>query len=352
LNEAPGNDESVERLLTLAADRLGAVVTLEVFPGAGPAARPRTDAPATSFPVRGPDGAPLGRLAVGSGGDAGSAAEVCEALAQLIGERIDRQLAAKALWEERVARVRAVLQRRTLRMRYQPIIDLSSGRTVGVEALARFPDAGPRRTPDLWFADASAIGLGAELELTAIEQALDDFEGMADHLYLSVNVSPETAVTPELRRLLRGRPLDRLVFEITEHAEVSDYAALEAALRPLRKRGLRLAVDDAGAGFASLRHILELHPDIIKLDRTLTQGIDRDPVLRALTYSVAAFASATDASVVAEGIEAESELDALRFLGVEFGQGYHLCRPDEAGIIADKTERVIDLQDLNRSSAG
>ncbi len=140
------------------------------------------------------------------------------------------------------------------------------------------------------------------------------------------------------------------MFEITEHAAVTDYEALNAALRPLRAKGLRLAVDDAGAGFASLRHILQMGPDIIKLDRTLVSGMDRDPVLRALTYSIASFASATDAVVVAEGIETQGELSALRFLGIETGQGYHLCRP---GPLAEVLAlRVIDLDELSRSSAG
>jgi EAL domain-containing protein (putative c-di-GMP-specific phosphodiesterase class I) len=132
---------------------------------------------------------------------------------------------------------------------------------------------------------------------------------------------------PQLRRHLRGVPVDRLVFEITEHAEVADYERLNRELKPLRRRGLRLAVDDAGAGFARLRHILRIHPDIIKLDRSLVRGIDRDPVLRALSYSISAFGSAVGASVVAEGIQTHGELNALRFLGVDLGQGYLLQKP-------------------------
>jgi EAL domain-containing protein (putative c-di-GMP-specific phosphodiesterase class I) len=348
----PSADDPVERLLTLAADELGAVVTLQVYPS-GPRRLLEDDADASTIPVTGPAGVCYGRLVVEPGEQQPFPllTPAVESVARLIGERIEQQQQRRTAWDDRVAQVREVLHQRSLRMRYQPIIDLATGRAVGVEALARFPGAAPR-SPDRWFADASAIGLGAELELTAIEQAFDDFAGMADHLYLSVNISPETATSASLRRVLRDRDLERVVIEITEHAEVADYPALAGALRPLRRAGLRLAVDDAGAGFASLRHILELHPEIIKLDRSLTQGIDRDPVLRALTYSVAAFASATDAVVVAEGIEADSELDALRFLGVEFGQGFHLCRPDEADVIARRSAGVIDIDALNHSTAG
>ena len=117
------------------------------------------------------------------------------------------------------------------------------------------------------------------------------------------------------------------MIEITEHAPVADYDALAQAIRPLRAHGVRLAVDDAGAGFASLRHILRLSPDVIKLDRALTAEIDSDAPREALAAALILFASRIGSTVVAEGIEREEELRTLRNLGVLYGQGYYLARP-------------------------
>ena len=133
-------------------------------------------------------------------------------------------------------------------------------------------------------------------------------------------------------------PLERIVVEMTEHAPVGDYDGLNTALQPLRDAGARVAVDDAGAGFASLRHILLLAPDIIKLDISLTRGIDSDRSRRALSYALVAFARETQTTIVAEGIETEAELRALRDIGVTHGQGFLLARPmtppiDERGIL-------------------
>ena len=144
---------------------------------------------------------------------------------------------------------------------------------------------------------------------------------------LSVNASPATLCTPEFTDVLADNPGDRLAIEITEHAPVEDYAALRVALTRLRSRGVQLMVDDAGAGFASLKHIVDLKPDVIKLDLSLTRDIDTDPLRRALAASLLAFADEIGASIVAEGIETYGELEALRALGVKHGQGYLLARP-------------------------
>lgn len=233
--------------------------------------------------------------------------------------------------------IRGVLRQENLRIVYQPICDLYDGAIVGYEALSRFPEP-PSRTPDRWFADAAAIGLGVELEVLAIRKALVALDELPSHVYLSVNVSPAAATSEELAEELREVSVDRLVLEITEHAEVDDYEALNAAIARLRRRGARLAVDDTGAGFASMRHVLRLAPDIVKLDTTLTQDIDNDSVLRALGFSLKSFAAAIDAQVIAEGIETEREVDALRFLGVRYGQGFFLSRPGPL-----RAERALEL---------
>jgi EAL domain-containing protein (putative c-di-GMP-specific phosphodiesterase class I) len=196
---------------------------------------------------------------------------------------------------------------------------------VGVEALSRLiPD--PPQAPDRWFNDAGAVGMRLELELVAIREALGFLERLPVPSYLSVNVSPQTILCARLLDLFEGGA-GRVVLELTEHMRVEDYSVLNAALDPFRDRGARIAVDDAGAGFSSFRHVMLLEPDIIKLDLSITRGIDADPDRRTLASAFISFASELGAAVVAEGIETQKELVTMRALGARFGQGYHLARP-------------------------
>ena len=236
----------------------------------------------------------------------------------------DRDRTTRAERREQVRRITEILTGDVLGMVYQPIIDLDSGIVVGEEALARF-DCEPRQTPDVWFAEAADVGLAVELELLAIRLALE--ADIGPDQYLSLNASPTTAAAPALHELLGQSGYDRIVLEITEHAKVADYDALREALEVLRANGVRLAVDDAGAGFASLQHILLLRPEVIKLDISLTRGIDSDPVRRALALALVSFANELGATIVAEGIETAEEMQAIQDLGVRCGQGYYLGRP-------------------------
>ena len=213
-----------------------------------------------------------------------------------------------------------------LNMVLQPVVDLRSGRIIGAEALARFKSE-PYRTPDLWFEDARHFGLGTPLELLAIEIALGKLKDMPAGTYLAVNASPETLVSSELRALIGRYPFDRIVIELTEHARVDDYDAVQEAVAWFRSRGVRLAVDDAGAGFASFQHILRLQPDIIKLDRSLTSGVDANPVRHALASAMVTFAASLGAKICAEGIETAAEIACLQQLGIASGQGYFLGKP-------------------------
>ena len=227
---------------------------------------------------------------------------------------------------ERTARVSEVLAAGGPRMVFQPVVDLATGRTVSYEALARF-DAEPSRTPDLWFAEAAEVGLGEALELSAVANALQHLDRVPWPLPIGVNVSPSTAVSDGLAELLAGVPGERVVLEITEHVPVLDYDALLGVLARFRASGVEVAVDDAGAGFAGLNHILRLRPDVIKLDISLTRDIDLDAVKRALAAALVSFAGEIGSRIVAEGVEREGELTALRRLGIDAGQGYHLARP-------------------------
>jgi EAL domain-containing protein (putative c-di-GMP-specific phosphodiesterase class I) len=227
---------------------------------------------------------------------------------------------------ERHTRIREVLDGRLYRMVYQPIIRIDTGQITGHEALARFT-AEPQRSPDKWFNQAAEVGLQDELELAVIRRALADLEQIPEGSYVSFNISPQTILGHPDLHVFDGHALGRIMLEVTEHASIDDYGVIADTLAQHRRRGLRLAVDDAGAGYASFRHILKLKPDVIKLDTTLVAEIDKDNGMRALAAAIVHFAEETGAKVVAEGIETEQELRALRALGITNGQGFLLGRP-------------------------
>ncbi len=238
-----------------------------------------------------------------------------------IAEERDRQTTRK----DAVARIDAAIVA-GLTCLYQPIWNLPERRPIGFEALARFA-AEPIRSPDKWFAEAAAIGRGPELELAAIEIAIAGLPSLPAPHYLALNASPATVVDPRLAQLFARLPVERLVLEITEHDAIAEVDAINLALAPLRARKMRLAVDDAGAGYSGLQQILALKPDLIKLDRALIQDIHRDPAKRSLAVALASFARATNSQIIAEGVETEAELEMLRTAGIENIQGYLLGRP-------------------------
>lgn len=219
-----------------------------------------------------------------------------------------------------------VLAHRRLRPVFQPIYDLTDGRLVSVEAMSRF-DGHPDRTPDRWFAAAHAAGLGIELEIAAIEAALEGARGLPSDVRLSVNASPATVADQRLVELVRAHPDRPLTVEITEHAVIEDYPLLREALAALVCLGVELAVDDAGAGFASLQHIVQLEPDVIKLDMSLTQDVAASPLRRALAASIVGFTQRSGARLVVEGIETVEDLAAWATLGAHAVQGYAVGRP-------------------------
>lgn len=261
----------------------------------------------------------------------GSAVPVLNAAGRVIGFRGTRQLApADTAARRRLAgishRLDELLTSRTMAIAAQPIVDLANGGCTGVEALARFPD---NRPPDVWFAEAHEAGRGVELELAAVHAALELLPHLPGTIQMSINASPALIVDPRLAETLTapGIPLARLIVEITEHAAVSRYDDIHAALLPLRERGLALAIDDTGAGYASFTHVLHLRPDVIKLDRGLVTNIHDDPARRAFVTAIVLLALELGASVTAEGVETAPELAAVAMLGVDHAQGYFFARP-------------------------
>jgi len=265
------------------------------------------------------------------------------AFADVIAGQIEAQAAAERAHADQRERISAVIRAKEPAMVYQPIFKVFDMTMAGAEALARF-SAEPRRTPDVWFAEAETVGMRVALERHAIRNAIEGFrsvwkEGPVD---LTLNCSPGTIVNGNLETVLRRAPIERLILEITEHDYVEDYAPLLAELGRLRQMGVRIAVDDAGSGYASMRHIIHMAPDYIKLDISLTRGIEGDRMKQALASSLIEFGHQTDCKIVAEGVETASELITLRNLGVDKAQGYFLSRPvSVADVVEFASRRVI-----------
>ena len=224
-------------------------------------------------------------------------------------------------------RIRRMLEERAFHTVFQPIYSLTDGRLVGVEALTRF-DAEPYRTPDVWFDEAAHVGMSLALDLAVLEMALGAAEHLPEEVDLHLNVEPPTLADHRLLELLAtAGPNRRAVIEVTEHAVIEDYRRLELARNQLRERGVQFAVDDTGAGFSSLRHIVRLSPDMIKIDRSLVHNLRQSPLQEAMASALVQFALDTGTVLVAEGIEDQTDLVAWQKLGAHTAQGYHLARP-------------------------
>ncbi len=254
-------------------------------------------------------------------------AEVLPALAEfanIASSMVGRKISARA----EVAAVRAAIQEvitdGAFSPVFQPIVDMVHGEIVAYEALTRFDDG---VAPDARFAQAEAAGMGDVLELATIKAAVEAARSLPAGVWLDVNVSPGVIVgNPDLRDLFASAT-SPIVVEITEHHAIGDYSAFRAAVQRLGP-GVRVAVDDAGAGFASLRHILELHPAFVKLDIGLVAGLDSDKAKRALVAGMRFFADEVGIRLIAEGVETSAELAALRALDVHLAQGYLTGQPE------------------------
>jgi EAL domain-containing protein (putative c-di-GMP-specific phosphodiesterase class I)/FixJ family two-component response regulator len=220
--------------------------------------------------------------------------------------------------------IEAIVRRNQFKPVFQPIVELESGRILGHEALTRFADG---ERPERRFADAEAIGLGVDLEIACLGAALEHGRALPGDGWLSLNVSPEVVLASDVLREVVGQADQPIVLEITEHLPVDDYGTFRAAIDSIGN-DIRFAIDDAGAGFSSFRHIVELKPDFVKLDIGLVRAIDTDPVRQALVSGMDYFALKTNCTLIAEGIETSAEKDTLHSLAVELGQGFLLGRPE------------------------
>ncbi|GAC1444175.1 MAG: hypothetical protein NVS3B26_12980 [Mycobacteriales bacterium] len=226
------------------------------------------------------------------------------------------------------AEVVAVLNRAVApRLVLQPIVGLRSGVVEGHEALARF-GASLSTPPGRWFDAASRLGRSAELEALLVEQALALRSVLPGRRFLAVNVSPAALVTTAVQRAFAGFPdLTDVIVELTEHAEFDQAGTLQEHLRGLRARGAQLALDDVGAGWAGLRQVSDLRPDIVKLDRSIVSAADRDPVKLALVEMMLNLCTRLGTRLLVEGVQTPAELDVFARLGVPLAQGWIFGEP-------------------------
>ena len=227
--------------------------------------------------------------------------------------------------------IQRVLEQGTLSVVFQPVVDLESvvdGPRIilGHEALLRVHEP-PQAGPLVWLKEATAAGLGLEFELTAVRLALEALDALPEPGFLAVNSSPSTALSAQFSSMLVDSVPERIVVEVTEHTAVDDYGGLREALDELRRVGVRVAVDDLGTGSSNLDALVGLEPDIVKLDRVVTANIDVGASQRAIVRALQSFASDVGATLIAEGVERENQLEALLELGVRYGQGFFLGRP-------------------------
>lgn len=348
-----GAAADAEEAVALAAESRPDVAILDVnMPGGGGAraAReigersPRTRIVALSG--GGGEEAVLEMLAAGAGGyvlKGGSARELHDAVlaagrgesllstrvASVVVTALRRRVERQERETQRFDRVRARIEDVIgggLSMALQPIVDLCNGVVQGYEALPRF-DGRPRQPADVWLREAEEVGLRTELDLAALRLAIEALPDVPEDAFVVIGVGPALASSPLLPEAIPATDGARVVLELTDHGGVRDYGVLADALQGLRERGVRLALDDTGAGLASLQHIAAIGPEFVKLDRSLTRNVDHDPTRRALAFALLSFAAQTGVTVIADGIETRAELGALRGLGAGYGRGYLIGRP-------------------------
>jgi EAL domain-containing protein (putative c-di-GMP-specific phosphodiesterase class I) len=208
---------------------------------------------------------------------------------------------------------------------YLPVVQLAKRHACGYELLARF-SGGPAAPPAMWFESAAKLGLTAPLERRIMRAGFSTADALPEGPFVAVNITAEALVSKQIQELFRQRErYDNMVLEISEK-DIHEPGVAEA-LAPFRAGGGRLAIDDIGAGFSNLRDVLSLKPDIVKVDRAIVRGIERDKIKSSIVEGLGRMAERLDIQLLAEGIERREELAELERLGVPLGQGYLFGEP-------------------------
>ncbi len=238
---------------------------------------------------------------------------------------------------EGLEELRITIAKRNLTPLFQPIVDLRDGAIIGYEGLIRGPSQSPLHLPASLFEVARGAGLSLDVEMLCRNIALEGFASLGLEGRLFLNVSPTVLTHPgfehgktlQYMKHLGIRP-EQVTIEITEHERISDVRAMRDALLHYRRMGFRVALDDLGDGFSSLRLWHELHPEFVKIDKYFVQEADRNPLKRQFLISFQQIASNSGCQIIAEGIETESEFLAVKDAGIALGQGYFFSRPGTA----------------------
>jgi EAL domain-containing protein (putative c-di-GMP-specific phosphodiesterase class I) len=252
-----------------------------------------------------------------------------------------------------MSRISALLQSNMLMTAFQPIYGLEDKSVLGVEALSRFvSDDGA--AAELWFAEAAAVGLGANLEFSALGSAAAAAKALPGNMFVSLNISPDSCLDPRLPELFEHieLPIDRVVLELTDTVTDEEYPQFISAINPLRDKGLRIAVDDTHSGAGALSRMVHLRPDFLKLGRNVIGDVDKDGIQRALAACLVDFAEQIGTTLVAEGIETVGELQVLTELGISAGQGYLLGRPSVRPKDWASWNTRLDVDGLKRQLVG
>jgi EAL domain-containing protein (putative c-di-GMP-specific phosphodiesterase class I) len=284
-----------------------------------------------SVPIEGSDGVAMGTLCCFSRIPDPDLRErdleLMTVFAGLISRHLDLLVTAERRGSSVAEAVTSVITSGGPAIALQPIVDIATGTTAGYEALSRFPGL-ESWTPDRWFREADSVGLGPDLEASAVRAALREMVRLPRGTSLSVNVSARALCASDgVLDLLLEASSAQVVVELTEHDQIDDYGRLAHVLARVRRTGARVAVDDAGSGYAGLGHILRLEPEVLKLDRTLVEGIAHDPGRQAMCVAMVGFTQRMGSTLIAEGVETGEDLEGLADLGVPYAQGYFLGRP-------------------------
>ncbi len=257
--------------------------------------------------------------------------------------------------EQATTPLREILEQRRLSALFQPIIDLKSGEFLGFEGLIRGPADSPLHSPINLFGAAEQQGLQLELEMLSRQTVLETFAKLNLPGNLFLNVSPQTLTHPSFKNgqtlaFLKQLGIEpgRVIIEITENQPTFDFAGMRDALLHYRGMGFKIAIDDLGEGFSSLRLWSELRPEFIKVDMHFVQGVDRDPIKLQFLKSIQQIAESSDTHVIAEGVETEAELRVIKDIGIALGQGYFIARPSPTPplLASAETSRIINSSNI------
>lgn len=244
--------------------------------------------------------------------------------AGLVARQVRMEETSRATLEKDIPFVRDIIENRRITPVYQPLVRMSDRKIIGVEALSRFSSDDPEQI----FEKAAELELGRDLELAALALQLPEIAELPDDVYLSVNASAELICDDRFLSVLPAPSYHRLVVEVTEHSLEDDARLLQKQLNELHALGVRIAIDDVGAGYSGLQRIAQLEPDILKIDRSMITGIQDSLPQRAIVAALVHFSAETNASVLVEGVETQEEAKALMELGVDLAQGWLFGRPD------------------------